>query len=260
VDRNIRIRTTVLRKTEEKFLASGTGGSDPVDLPLKIRLFANRYSQAKRHASIHLSGKSPVILRCRVHVRQRLRQRPKPVRSAQIALARQADTTTANGGEGFVLPRGIMVGSAYFMTILSDFFVASPEQALRYANRSVEPDGASEIAALLRPAAYRGFTTLQLGMLWAMLEGVAWNVKRHKLENIWWSDDGEAWLNRFPDELTRLLADASADQLAATLVKWAGTEEVGYSPDNLAPVLNVLQTLAKHAVATNASVYLWGSM
>jgi len=106
------------------------------------------------------------------------------------------------------------------MAILSDFFVASPEQATRYANRSGEPDGGAEITALLQPASYTGFTTLQIGMLWAILEGVAWDRKRLMLENIWFSDEGEAWLNRFPNKLMQLLADASADQLAAALVRW----------------------------------------
>jgi hypothetical protein len=146
------------------------------------------------------------------------------------------------------------------MAILSDFFVATPEQATRYANRSDEPDGGAEITAMLQPASYTGFTTLHIGMLWAILEGVAWDRKRFMLENIWFSAEGEAWLNRFPPELTRLLADASADQLAAALVKWAGTAEVDYSPDALAPVLKEIAALAKTAAETNTSVYLWGSV
>ena len=146
------------------------------------------------------------------------------------------------------------------MAILSDFFVASPEQATRYANRSGEPDGGAEITALLQPASYTGFTTLQIGKLWAILEGVAWDRKRLMLENIWFSDEGEAWLNRFPNKLMQLLADASADQLAAALVRWVATEEVDYSAEDLAPVLNDLGALASKAAETNTSVYLWGSV
>src|SRR5205807_1378416 len=87
------------------------------------------------------------------------------------------------------------------IAILSDFFVASPEQAERYDNRTGEPDGGSEIAALLQPTSYTGFTSLQIEMLWAILEGVAWNVKQHTLETISFLDEG-TWLQRFPTELT----------------------------------------------------------
>jgi hypothetical protein len=144
------------------------------------------------------------------------------------------------------------------MAILSDFFVASPEQAARYANRLDEPDGGTEVRALLRPASYTGFTTLQIGKSWAILEGVAWDRKRHLLENIWFSEEGDAWLNRFPDELTRLLAGASGNELAALLAKWAATDEVDYSEEDLAPVLRDLGALARKAVEADASVYLWG--
>lgn len=146
------------------------------------------------------------------------------------------------------------------MAILSDFFVASPEQAIRYADRSSEPDGGGEITMLLAPTSYTGFTTLQIGMLWAILEGVDWSVKRHLLEDIWFSNDGEAWLNRFPSDLTQLLADASADRLTAALTIWAGAKEVAYSAEELAPMLRNLEALAKQAIATNAFVYLCGSM
>ena len=144
------------------------------------------------------------------------------------------------------------------MAILADFFVASAEQAERYANRLDEPDGGTEVRTLLRPASYTGFTTLQIGMLWSILEGVAWDRKRHLLENIWFSDQGDAWLNRFPDELTRLLAGASGNELAAALAKWAAADEVDYSEEELAPVLRDLEALARKAVETDISVYLWG--
>ena len=146
------------------------------------------------------------------------------------------------------------------MAILSDFFVASPEQATRYANRSADQDGGSEITALLQPASYTGFTSLQVEMLWAILRGEVWNVNDYKLEDTSFSDDGESWIHRFPTDLTQLLAGASADQLASALVKWAATEEIDYSQAELAPVLKDLETLAKRAVATNTSVYLWGSV
>jgi hypothetical protein len=145
------------------------------------------------------------------------------------------------------------------MAILADFFVASPEQATRYYNRTNDADGGSEISGLLQPASYTGFTSVQIGKLWAILDGVGWNVEQHELETIAFSEEG-SWLQRFPAVLTQLLTDPSADQVASASVKWAATEEIDCSPEELIPVLKDLQTLAKRAIATNTSVYLWGSV
>jgi len=144
--------------------------------------------------------------------------------------------------------------------LLADFFVATPDQALHYANQADEPDDGEEIHALLQPVEYKGFTSLELGTLWAILADVPWNAKTHMVEDTFYGEEGESWLNRFPDELTSLLAAASPDLLAKVCATWAATEELACDPQHISPVLADLQVLAKRAISESKSVHLWGCL
>jgi hypothetical protein len=144
--------------------------------------------------------------------------------------------------------------------MLADFFVATPAEALRYANRMEEPDDGESIRRLLEPLEYKGVTGLELGTLWAILDGVEWDVDKHMPEETFLGSDGESWLNRFPSDLTSLLAEASPDQLNKACDTWASTEEISCDPVALLPVLGELQGLAKRAVREDKSVYLWGCL
>lgn len=146
------------------------------------------------------------------------------------------------------------------MGILADFFVATPDQALRYANWLDEPDEGEEIKALLRPVEYKGFTSLELGTLWAILAGVPWDVAKHMPEETYLGEEGESWLTPFPEELTSLLAEASPELLVDACTAWAKTEELACDPRHLSPVVADLQALAKRAMSEKKSVYLWGSL
>jgi len=144
--------------------------------------------------------------------------------------------------------------------MIANFFVATPEQALRYANRRADPDQGEEIESLLRPCEYNGFTSLEIGTLWAILAGVPWDVDKHMPEDTFISESGEAWLNRFPPHLTAMLAGASAERLKQACQAWANTEELACDPKELSPILNDLQELAGQARRENKSIYLWGCL
>jgi hypothetical protein len=144
--------------------------------------------------------------------------------------------------------------------IFSDFFIADPDEALRYANRIDDADGGEEIERLLNPFQYKGITALEIGTLWAILEGKAWEVKKHMPVDVYFGEEGESWLYSFPDALTKLLASADEDALASASVQWAKTEEIDCAPAELMPLLNDLRSLARHAVSNGKSVYLWGCL
>jgi len=147
------------------------------------------------------------------------------------------------------------------MGLLSDFFVASEEEATRYADRMNEDDQGKATASHVRPAQYKGLTDLEVGTLWAILEGKEWDADLHELENDEGGDDeGDAWLFRFPDRLVQLLAHAEHSALESALHQWAETEELQVDADELRPVVLDLQRLAKQAIAEQKSVYLWGSL
>lgn len=146
------------------------------------------------------------------------------------------------------------------MGILADFFVADSAEGLRYANRFSDSDEGEEIEELLQPHRYKGITSLELGTLWAILEGEDWDVKKHMLDFVQTGENDESWLNRFPEELTQLLMMASDDQLQGVAISWAKTEELNCEPEDLKPILLSLHKLSKESVATNRWVYLWGSL
>lgn len=144
------------------------------------------------------------------------------------------------------------------MGILADFFVATPEDALRYSNRISEADEGESLDALLQPASYNGVTNLELGTLWAILERAPFDDARHVPEDDLADDDGESWLFRFPDELTALIAAASPEELKRAGEEWARSDELDCEPDLLSPLLADLQRLSKLARSNGKAVYLWG--
>lgn len=146
------------------------------------------------------------------------------------------------------------------MGLLSDFFVANEEEAARYANRMNEDDQGKAIALHLRPAEHNGITDLEVGTLWAILEDKEWDADVHELENDEDGDEGSSWLFRFPDRLVQLLARAEPPALDAALHRWADTEELEVDAQQLRPVVQNFQRLAKQAIAEDKSVYLWGSL
>jgi hypothetical protein len=147
------------------------------------------------------------------------------------------------------------------MGVLSDFFIATPEQAARYARCIEEEDEGQEIRTLLQPREWKRFTGLEFGTLWAILEGETWNVKKHRLAHVEHGDEGEWWLERFPPRLIQLLATLDGAQRQSALELWAKTDELRCDPGELDPVLSDLQELARRIPETGeTSLYMWGSL
>ncbi len=146
------------------------------------------------------------------------------------------------------------------MGLLADFFVATPEQALRYANRDADADEGEEIRALLSPLEYKRFTGLEIGMLWAILEGSEWEVGKHMPESCFLGEEGESWLEQFPSPLVQLLASASEEQVNSAASSWASTEELNCNPEDVKTVVVDLRALSIRALAEGKSVYLWGCL
>jgi hypothetical protein len=142
------------------------------------------------------------------------------------------------------------------MSLLCDFLVTAPQNALEYPNllmaESPVPPDQFEVVQ------FKNLTGLELGFLWAHLEHQKWDVKRHKLEHTWHDEEGSAWLERFPDELVRLLARLETPDSLAAL--WVQHEEIGHDVHDLVSVLDDLKHLAQLAQASQKSLYLWGSL
>ncbi len=144
------------------------------------------------------------------------------------------------------------------MGLLADFFVATPEDALKYG--AFVQNGDPIPTDRFQVAPYKNFTPLALEMLWAILRHEQWDVKRHNLEHVFHAVGGESWLFRFPDELVQRLSALKEADLHQVANAWAHPPEVPGNSDELLPVLLDVKQLALQAQMYGRSVYLWGSL
>jgi hypothetical protein len=145
------------------------------------------------------------------------------------------------------------------MGIISDLFVSTPAAANDYAASILR--GRTAHIGKYHPAEYKGLTTLEFGMLWALIEGVEWDIDKHMLEEVSYGEGDESWLCRFQAPLVDLLSqltDANIDKYA---VAWAQTEELsGSTAADLRPIIVDLRRLAIDAKTSGNQMFLWGSL
>ena len=144
------------------------------------------------------------------------------------------------------------------MGLLADFLVATPEDALQYA--SLIREGKPVPPNRFERAMYKNFTPLAMGMLWATLQNVKWEVRRHRLEHVYHTEGGQSWLQRFPVDFVRLISALDEKAVTRTADAWATAEEVPGNSDELQPVLLDLKRLAIEAQKSGRDLYLWGSL
>jgi hypothetical protein len=141
--------------------------------------------------------------------------------------------------------------------LLADFIVSTPEDALQYeslfrSGEAIPPDR-------FQRAEYKNFTTLSLEILWAILRHKQWDAKRHLLEHVYHTGEGESWLDRFPDDLVHRLSALNEADLNQAADAWQCREVPG-NADELLPVLCDLKQLAIQAEMHGRNLYLWGSL
>lgn len=142
------------------------------------------------------------------------------------------------------------------MGILADVFVATPDDALRYEDVFMDEGDMSPFERV----EYNGFTSLEFGTLWAIVDGVEWDVARHTLSMVRAGDEGETWLERFPEDLVTSLAAVSEPSIAKIADAWGKTEELQCDGAELRPVIDDLRRLAQSSKRSGKGMYLWGSL
>lgn len=139
------------------------------------------------------------------------------------------------------------------MSILSEFYVAMPEQAAEYdADRNVLEAERAE---------FKGLTCEECASLWAILRGDEPTPEHaDAFESVLEIDGGQRLINRFPPNFVELLAalDAAGGEAAAS--QWIQTGELAYlscEAADVLPVIESLSRLSRLARETNRSLYLW---
>lgn len=146
------------------------------------------------------------------------------------------------------------------MGILGDILVATEQDALAY-DASLE--FRKSPTAAITVVYYKSFTGLEFGTLWALASGEPFEMRRHKLRHISHGDEGERWLEAFPEELVAVLSALPEAELASLAARWAATDELRLShmlPEHAEPVVRDLRRLAAQARHEGKGMYLWGSL
>jgi len=135
------------------------------------------------------------------------------------------------------------------MSLLADIYVSRDEDAVKY---DTAPD------QFVERAQYKGFTPLELSILWSIMRGVEWDVAMmDEFPCLLTIDGGERLIHRLPSTMVADLATLPPHRVASVTRAWAGTEELSCSPADIRPVVNDLVRLARRATETSQSVHLW---
>lgn len=141
------------------------------------------------------------------------------------------------------------------MGILSEFFVAAPDDAPLYEELSLQKSFPADRFPRVQ---WKGLTSLELETLWAIADDRPWSPETCTLEPI--GEPDERWLFRFPDAFVARLASLTQEQFARAVDAWSKTEELACDAREIEPVLASLVTLARTAKESGRGMFLWGSV
>src|SRR5688572_20035623 len=129
------------------------------------------------------------------------------------------------------------------MSLLADIYISRDDEAVGY---DTTPD------QFVDRAQYKGFTPLELSVLWSIMRGVEWDVAMMKeFTCLLQIDGGERLIHRLPSAMISELAALSPDRVASVTSAWAATEELSCSPEDIRPVVDDLVRMARHATETS---------
>ncbi len=155
------------------------------------------------------------------------------------------------------------------MSMIADFIVATPEEALAYAGRfddleSDDEDDEASVAAedrleqleAIERLEMNGLTGLTMGLLWADLLGVPWDVHAHMPRTV---AGGESWLlDQLEPPLLDAVVSVPAGRVEPALAAWLSREDMrGWALEPAREFLVDLQALARSARAQGKGVYLF---
>jgi len=139
------------------------------------------------------------------------------------------------------------------MSLLSDFYVALPEDAVAYDASRALPDS--------ERAEFSGLTYNELADLWAVLQGIeATPQQAEAFESVLVAAGGERLIHRFPAEFVSSLASLDAASMSIAAAKWVQTGELAYlscQPSHVIPIIDAASRLARNAQQNGKSLYLW---
>lgn len=142
------------------------------------------------------------------------------------------------------------------MSILADFFVDDVENAGSYEDRSDTFDDRRRVRA-------KNVTSLELSMLWVILQGREWDdVDLDAFGEVQFADDGSRSVHRFPDDFVASLAELDDAATRSAAERWIDIEEFGDLWDVTAgvEVISDIRRLAMMATESGQGVFIWNCL
>jgi hypothetical protein len=109
----------------------------------------------------------------------------------------------------------------------------------------------------------KGIDSVKFGTLHSILTGEEFESLLPQYEPVYVASDEGPWVFQIPDSLTSRLASLTSTGRAQLAEQWGGTEEFGldgWTPSDVAPVLDAICTLAASAETSERSLFLWMSL
>ncbi len=140
------------------------------------------------------------------------------------------------------------------MGILCDFFIADGTMVPNY-DVGQEFDDADKYEC-------KGLTSLECAQLLAILRGQEYSVDLNSEFKLVTPEDAETWTMSVPQDMVTRLASIENTQVAeiAALLATATSEELSWSANDFMPIITELAALARRAIETQKSMFLWNCL
>jgi hypothetical protein len=140
------------------------------------------------------------------------------------------------------------------MGILCDFFIADGATVPNY-DVGQEFDDADKCEC-------KGLTVLEWAQFIAILRGQEYSVDLDSEFQLITPADADNWTMSVPQDMVDRLASLQNNQVAgiAALLATATSEELAWSANDFIPLITELAALARRAIATKKSMFLWNSL
>src|ERR1051326_628360 len=138
------------------------------------------------------------------------------------------------------------------MSVLSDFYIAKPEDAVRYDTERNLPDS--------QRAEFKGLTYEEVANLWAILQRTEPTPEHaNAFESVLVIDRGERLIHRFPPEFVAALTSLDESSALVAARKWIQTSELSHmscEASDVLPIIEALSRLARRAQESGKSLYI----
>ena len=140
------------------------------------------------------------------------------------------------------------------MGLLSDFFIADASPIPRYDGGEGFDDADK--------CQFKGLTPLQGGQLLALLRGKKYKADMVSEFKLVTPEDAEDWTMSVPPDFVSALAKLKPNEIPGLAAKFAKAtaEELGWSADDFVPIISDLSRLARRALETGKTMYLWNCL